>query len=422
MDVGRARRWAYSVFVMMRKPLTIRSCTAAVLFCFLLTIAFVETEAQQPTAAIIAPRPVYHPDPEYSFEARRAHLQGTCVLRVHVDPDGAVRDVRVERSLGMGLDEESVKAVRTWRFEPALQNGHPTAAEIEIQTTFRLGNGDGLGDFPDAMRPLELPIARTIAVCPQISSHREQPPKPKTTIADLHFDGMLEVPVTEQDEIAGSIKQRVYEGPLELVKNQVFELVREAWMDRGYINVQVAGDSNILASNSMGAVIGLAVRVEEGQQYRLAYIRFLNNKVIANEKALRDLFPIRDGEVFNRTRVAEGLEKLRNAYATQGYINFTSVPTPTTDESGNLVSLDVDMDEGKQFVVSGIDLVAQDEQTLTQASNDLLLKVGHVYNQHLINLFSRKYPLNSSKSSLSGRNLDERKGTVSITLDLRRCQ
>lgn len=413
---------AYPVLVSMRKPLTIRICPAAVLLCFLAAIASVEMGAQQPSAAIIAPRPAYHPDPEYSFEARRAHLQGTCVLRVRVGADGVVRDVRVERSLGMGLDEESVKAVRTWRFEPALQNGRPTAAEIEIQTTFRLSNGDGLGDFSDAIRPPELPIARTIAVCPQIPSHHQQPPKPKTTISDLHFDGMLEVPVAEQDEIAGSIKQRLYEGPLELVKDQVFELVREAWMDRGYVNVQVAGDSNILVSNPMGAVIGLAVRVEEGQQYRLGHIRFLNNKVITNEQALRDLFPIRDGEVFNRTRVAEGLEKLRNAYATQGYINFTSVPTPTTDESGNLVSLDVDMDEGKQFVVSGIDLVAQDEQTLIQASNDLLLKVGQVYNQGLIDLFSRKYPLNSAKSSVSGHNLDERKGTVSITLDLRRCE
>jgi TonB family protein len=343
------------------------------------------------------------------------------VLRVRVGADGTVRDVRVERSLGMGLDEEAVKTVRTWRFDPALQNGRPIAAEIEIQTTFQLGNGDSLGDFREAMRHPELPVARTIAVCPQIPSRHEQPPKPKTTIANLQFEGMLEVPVAEQDEIAESIKQRVYEGPLELVKDQVFESVREAWMDRGYFNVQVAGDSNVLASNPMGAVIGLAVRVDEGQQYRLGYIRFLNNKVITNEQALRELFPIRDGEVFNRTRVAQGLEKLRNAYAAQGYINFTSVPTPTTDESG-MVSLDVDVDEGKQFVVSGIDLVAQDEQTLTLASNELLLKVGQVYNQRLIDLFSRKYPLNIAKNSVSGRNLDERKGTVSITLDLRRCE
>lgn len=87
---------------------------------------------------IVAPRAIFEPDPEYSEEARRAQLQGTCLLWLVVDADGNTRDVRVVRSLGLGLDEKSIEAVRTWRFEPATKNGQAVAVQINVETSFRL--------------------------------------------------------------------------------------------------------------------------------------------------------------------------------------------------------------------------------------------------------------------------------------------
>src|SRR5690348_2050521 len=51
---------------------------------------------------VSAPRTIFSPDPEYSDEARKAKYQGTVVLWVIVGPDGRTRDIRVQRSLGMG--------------------------------------------------------------------------------------------------------------------------------------------------------------------------------------------------------------------------------------------------------------------------------------------------------------------------------
>ena len=87
---------------------------------------------------VSAPRPVYDPDPEYSEEARKAKYQGTVVLWVIVGPDGHVRDVRVARSLGMGLDEKAMEAVRQWRFEPAKKDGQPVPVQVSIEVNFRL--------------------------------------------------------------------------------------------------------------------------------------------------------------------------------------------------------------------------------------------------------------------------------------------
>ncbi len=87
---------------------------------------------------VSAPRALYAPDPEYSEEARKAKFQGTVVLWVVVGPDGRPRDIRVQRTLGMGLDEKAVQAVRTWTFEPARKDGQPVAVQINIEVNFRL--------------------------------------------------------------------------------------------------------------------------------------------------------------------------------------------------------------------------------------------------------------------------------------------
>ena len=87
---------------------------------------------------VSAPRVLYAPDPEYSEEARKAKYQGTVVLWVVVGPDGRTKDIRVQRSLGLGLDEKALEAVRNWKFEPARKDGQPVAVQINVEVNFRL--------------------------------------------------------------------------------------------------------------------------------------------------------------------------------------------------------------------------------------------------------------------------------------------
>jgi TonB family protein len=87
---------------------------------------------------VSAPKAIFAPDPEYSEEARKAKYQGTCVLWLVVGPDGRARDIRVARTLGLGLDEKAMEAVKTWKFEPAMKDGKPVAVQINVEVTFRL--------------------------------------------------------------------------------------------------------------------------------------------------------------------------------------------------------------------------------------------------------------------------------------------
>jgi periplasmic protein TonB len=87
---------------------------------------------------ISAPQAVSTPDPTYTEEARNAKAQGTCVLWLIVDDKGNPRDIRVVRGLGYGLDAKAIEAVKQWRFEPALKDGHPVNVQISVEVGFRL--------------------------------------------------------------------------------------------------------------------------------------------------------------------------------------------------------------------------------------------------------------------------------------------
>ena len=87
---------------------------------------------------VSAPRALQTPDPEYSEEARKAKYQGTVVLWLIVDQSGHPQNVRVARSLGMGLDQKAIEAVRQWKFEPAMKDGHPVSVQINVEVNFRL--------------------------------------------------------------------------------------------------------------------------------------------------------------------------------------------------------------------------------------------------------------------------------------------
>jgi periplasmic protein TonB len=85
------------------------------------------------------PTCVYCPDAKYPDEARKAKFQGVVELQVIVRPDGRATDIQVVRGPGLGLDEQAVAAVKTWRFKPALgPNRVPVSTQIIIEVQFRL--------------------------------------------------------------------------------------------------------------------------------------------------------------------------------------------------------------------------------------------------------------------------------------------
>jgi TonB family protein len=85
-----------------------------------------------------APTIISKVDPEYSEEARKAKYSGSVMLSIVVNTDGKAEDVKVVKSLGMGLDEKAIEAVMKWRFTPGKNKGVPVKVKAQIEVNFRL--------------------------------------------------------------------------------------------------------------------------------------------------------------------------------------------------------------------------------------------------------------------------------------------
>ena len=84
------------------------------------------------------PVAIFDPEPDYSEEARKAKYQGVVVLQVVVGPDGKAHEAKVQRSLGMGLDEKAIEKIKEWKFEPAKKDGQAVAVLVSIEVSFHL--------------------------------------------------------------------------------------------------------------------------------------------------------------------------------------------------------------------------------------------------------------------------------------------
>ncbi len=87
---------------------------------------------------VTAPTLIARVDPEYSEEARKAKYGGSVTLTIIVSPEGRAEGIRVVKSLGMGLDEKAIDAVRQWRFRPGTNSGKPVPVRATVEVNFRL--------------------------------------------------------------------------------------------------------------------------------------------------------------------------------------------------------------------------------------------------------------------------------------------
>lgn len=108
--------------------------------------------AFQPGNGITDPSLIHEVKPNYTGDAMRAKLQGIVEMDAIVRPDGTVDpgSLKITRSLDatFGLDEEAKKAVRQWRFRPAMcqrqegcggiPRGQPVPVLVSVELTFTL--------------------------------------------------------------------------------------------------------------------------------------------------------------------------------------------------------------------------------------------------------------------------------------------
>ena len=89
-------------------------------------------------SGVTAPVLIQGLDPEYTDQARRDWKEGTCVLSAVVGKDGRTYNITPVVTLGDGLDERAIEAVKKWKFKPATKDSQPVPFLAVVDVAFRL--------------------------------------------------------------------------------------------------------------------------------------------------------------------------------------------------------------------------------------------------------------------------------------------
>jgi outer membrane protein insertion porin family len=213
------------------------------------------------------------------------------------------------------------------------------------------------------------------------------------------------------------------------------ERVREALQIYGYFKAVVDDPKTQLRDTSsklripfiqkgQGKVMDITVPIEEGDKYKLKAITFKGNKAILNTTLLRNIFPIKDGDTFNKQLIGKGLDNLRKAYGELGYIDFTPVPTTDIDDEKKEITLNVEVEEGKPYFVRRIEFQGNTTTRDRVIRRELLVQEGQVFNSRLwdisvlrlnqLNYFDALKPEDDTE-----RKLNTQDGTVDLTVKVR---
>ena len=200
-------------------------------------------------------------------------------------------------------------------------------------------------------------------------------------VADLRITGAGRIGSPELSRIVSSFTGSCFNDD----SKELEERVRAAFQQRGYFFAEVQNlrikPLDVLANPKP---VDLEVQVAEGQRHRLAQIEFTGNRSFS-VKRLRQQFPLKTGEVFDRDKIATGLEALRRLYASRGYVDSFFIPNTRVVPEAR-VDLVLSVEEGKQYHMGALYIQAKKELT-EQLRQNWELGEGRPFDQTYIPKF-----------------------------------
>jgi outer membrane translocation and assembly module TamA len=254
----------------------------------------------------------------------------------------------------------------------------------------------------------------------------DSPPTANTIVRQVIFANAALLSAQDRKQLTGQIRQdgtavRLDQSPGDPlgVADVAEGRVLAACVNEGYAKALVSAVAKPVADDSANRQFDIVIKIDYGQRYSLREVHFINAKAFSEAELLKTM-PIQPGEIFNRAKISEGLQRLQQLYDTAGYLNFTSIPHTQFDEASAAISLTIDVDEGKLFHWGELHITGLDAGK-TQALTDGWDAVrGKPYSPNALRDFCAKFfhplPRDTDPAEYTKREINERLGTVDISI------
>lgn len=217
--------------------------------------------------------------------------------------------------------------------------------------------------------------------------------------------------------------------------------IRGLYQDHGYFKVLVKDPILKTEDVDKGGIPGpwplvgarhgketnITIPIEEGEVFRMGKLTFRSSDpdqgLVFKQDALRNAFPLHEGDVLSADKIRKGLDIYRKLYGGYGYIDFTPTPETEVDDVKKVVNIKMVFDQQKQFYVRRIEFTGNTTTRDKVIRRELLIDEGQVFDNRrwelsLLRLNQLNYfePIKPENAELK-RNV--KAGTVDIKLKVK---
>jgi len=158
------------------------------------------------------------------------------------------------------------------------------------------------------------------------------------------------------------------------------------YQDEGFLHAKVgtaAVEMRAIPGKGQGALI--RVPISEGPRFLLGEIAVVNPQAFKPATLLR-FSPLRAGQPYSRSKIAQWQEKIEDAYHTMGYIRVETRVQEDIHEFKKTVDCKLEFKEGAAYRVGKISIVGDDSINRAEFKKLLLLGEGGLYNPEMLGL------------------------------------
>lgn len=138
-------------------------------------------------------------------------------------------------------------------------------------------------------------------------------------------------------------------------------------------------------------------------------------------RQLRSLIPIASGDLFSVSKISDGLQALQKFYGERGYLYFALIPATQCDENRKFVRLTLILNEGTQFRLSKI-LILAPKDIVEHLYSAWPIKPGAIYDIKRVHQFlvenTALMPVGWDPVENFIVKLDERSGSVEVRINV----
>src|SRR5215470_8523116 len=175
-------------------------------------------------------------------------------------------------------------------------------------------------------------------------------------ISDLKLGGPKTLSSEQVCRIASAMVGHCFNEDYDELK----ERLRSEFQNRGYFQVEVRNlDVKVVDPLLTPKPVVLLFEADEGARFKTGEITFVDNHAFTSAQ-LRDGFSLKRGDWFSREKVGSGLVSLVKMYGASGRLDSWSVPD-TEVAPGNTIDLEVTVNEGPQYRMGKLEVIAPKE-------------------------------------------------------------